>query len=490
MLFNSLEFILCFLPIVFGCFHLVQGRRRQLFVLLAGSLFFYGWWNPVYVPLLLFSLGVNFSIGGRLAREKSFAWLMAGIGINLCLLGYFKYAQFLTDSVFFFVPQEPPALGIVLPLAISFYTFQQISFLIDCYYRRTNPGTLLNYSTYVTFFPQLIAGPVVRHTDLAPQLNDTEERPKALSPEVVSGLALFVFGLFKKVAFADALGAINRPFFAAASEGVRLGWQESWWAVSTYTLQLYYDFSGYSDMAIGLALLFGLKLPRNFRSPYQASNILQFWARWHITLTSFFTQYLYLPLSLKLRVRSLLGHSLVTLFVMVVVGMWHGAGWNFLIWGGIHGIYLVVGRAIERWKGGPKPEPPPWSPWGILGRAKVFLLLAISYPFFRLETFDAAKSMTWSLVGGIGMSSEVSKSTNLPIEPIDLALFIGLLAITWWAPTSHVIAGLSDANSNVERRPLVRFPALLGGAIVGLVLAYALIRIFVGYESEFIYFQF
>jgi alginate O-acetyltransferase complex protein AlgI len=344
MLFQTPAFLLGFLPIClagfFACGRL--GRRNAaLGWIFAASLFFYGWWNPRFVALLAASIAVNYGLGRHIrqcARADRPAaarrGLIAGIAFNLCLLGWFKYADFLLHVA---APDAAP-LDIFLPLAISFFTFQQIMFLVDTARdRHADPGPL-TYAAFIGFFPHLIAGPIVRPRDIIPQL-----RSPALAIPVAAnladGLLLLLLGLAKKLVLADTFGGFADTGFNAAAHGASLTFVEAWYAVLAYSLQIYFDFSAYSDMAIGLARMLNVRFPLNFNSPYQARNIAEFWRRWHITLGVFLRDYVYVPLggSRRGEVR----RTINLLATMLLCGLWHGAAWRFVLWGGLHGLFLV-----------------------------------------------------------------------------------------------------------------------------------------------------
>ncbi|MAV37243.1 MAG: membrane-bound O-acyltransferase family protein, partial [Planctomycetaceae bacterium] len=293
MLFNSYTFVLIFLPITLGGYLLLrrwENSTWQVGWLTLASLVFYGWWNPPYLVLLLASIGVNYGIGCKLTelphRRGRQRWLTIGLVFNLALLAYFKYALFFLGNFNAVWGTRFAADQILLPLGISFFTFQQIAFLIDAYRGEVDKTAFSHYCLFVSFFPQLIAGPIVHHGELLPQLRHRIEG-RRLAPWLATGVTLFTIGLFKKVVLADHLGSFVAPVFDAAASGQHLTMLVAWLGTLAYTFQLYFDFSGYSDMAIGLASLFGLRLPLNFNSPYKATNISDFWRRWHITLSRF-----------------------------------------------------------------------------------------------------------------------------------------------------------------------------------------------------------
>ena len=337
MLFNSYVFILAFLPIVaLGYFRIqAYGKHEGALVFLAlASLFFYAWWNPIYLPLLLASILINFFLGVRLCKNRSVILLSLGILFNLALLGYFKYANFLASNINQAFDTSIHPGHIILPLAISFFTFQQITYLVDSYNQLTKDYRFSHYTLFVTFFPQLIAGPIVHHHEMMPQFMQR----KAWSPSMDNlavGLTIFVLGLAKKVLIADKIAPYASAAFAASDHGTALTFFEAWKGALAYSFQLYFDFSGYSDMAIGLARIFGIILPLNFFSPYKANNIIDFWRRWHMTLSRFLRDYLYIPLggNRKGTIRRYLN-----LFItMLLGGLWHGAVMGCAAWILSHG---------------------------------------------------------------------------------------------------------------------------------------------------------
>ncbi|HGZ69965.1 MAG TPA: MBOAT family protein, partial [Nitratifractor sp.] len=301
MLFNSYEFIFFFLPIVYFVYfylnkkHLVEASKA--FMVFA-SLFFYSWWNISYLPLILVSMLFNYTLGRELSTPRHLqkiskkALLAFGVTMNLLLLGYFKYMDFFIANINRFTGTHIELLHLALPLAISFYTFQQIAYLVDSYRGETKEYDFLNYAVFVTFFPQLIAGPIVHHSEMMPQFAKLRNKVVNLR-NVALGLFIFFMGLFKKVVIADTFATWATQGFDVAKE---LNMLEAWSASLSYTFQLYFDFSGYTDMAIGLGLLFNIKLPTNFLSPYKATSIQDFWRRWHITLSRFLKDYIYIPL--------------------------------------------------------------------------------------------------------------------------------------------------------------------------------------------------
>jgi len=393
MLFNSYIFIFAFLPATFVVYHLlIKGRYfiASKAFLVTASLFFYSWWNITYLPILIFSLVVNFYIGEALQKyslaSRKKLVLFSGITINVLLLGYYKYADFVIDNINYVAGTHVQNLDLLLPLAISFFTFQQIAYLVDCYKGCAKEYDFLNYSLFVTFFPQLIAGPIVHHSEMMPQFmkNDREHRIKY--ENVAAGIFIFSIGLFKKVVIADTFAVVATSGFDNADA---LNLIEAWVTSLSYTFQLYFDFSGYTDMAIGCALLFNIKLPMNFNSPYKASNIQDFWRRWHITLSRFLRDYIYIPLGGN-RQGSIDTYRNI-LLTFFIGGIWHGAGWTFVIWGILHGVAMVI-HGI-------------WSRFGFALNRYVawfvtFNFVNLSWVFFRASDFDTASKIIKSMFFG------------------------------------------------------------------------------------------
>lgn len=386
MLFNSYEFIFAFLPITFFIYFYLNSKRltqASKGFLVFASLFFYSWWNIVYLPLILMSMLFNYVIGNSLNKDakidkKSFSKksiLIFGIVVNLSLLGYFKYADFFIENLNIAISSNVNLLNLVLPLAISFFTFQQIAYLVDSYRGETKEYDFLNYSLFVTFFPQLIAGPIVHHKEMMPQFASTWNMVKNYK-NIALGLFIFSIGLFKKVVIADTFATWATAGFDNATT---LNLIEAWATSLSYTFQLYFDFSGYTDMAIGIALLFNIKLPINFNSPYKATNIQDFWRRWHITLSRFLRDYVYIPLGGN-KISSFRTYSNL-LATFVIGGLWHGAGWTFVFWGFLHGMALVIHRVwsnlgFKMWT---------WMAWLI-----TFNFVNIAWVFFRAREWEDA----------------------------------------------------------------------------------------------------
>ncbi|MCH8189015.1 MAG: MBOAT family protein [Proteobacteria bacterium] len=503
MLFNSYGFIFLFLPAVLAGYFLIGARvqgRAAIAWLVAASLFFYGWWNPAFLPLILFSVGFNFVLGMRLllgggARARK-AMLILGIAGNLGLLAYFKYANFLVgnlEAVSGGTLDWPP---VVLPIAISFFTFQQIAYLVDVYRGEAQEYRFLNYVLFVTFFPQLIAGPIVHHRETLPQF--ARKRIGRFDARDLSiGSTIFFIGLFKTVVIADNLANFATPVFGAADSGLPVTFAEAWGAALAYTFQLYFDFSGYSDMAIGLGRMFGIRLPVNFNSPYKAASIIDFWRRWHITLSRFLRTYLYFALGGNRRGSARRYANLMT--TMLLGGLWHGAGWGFVIWGGLHGVYLLVNHGWRRWRGvgtgpglGPLQTPSPTSsPWRRRGSVLLtFFAVVVAWVFFRAETLGGAWALVQAMVGLRGFSPPAGSGF---LEPGIWLALAALFAVVTAFPNTQEIMGRYRPALGVQPRtrrnaPLTWRPTRPWGVAVAIVALVALA--YVSGTTEFLYFRF
>ena len=418
MLFNSYEFILAFLPVTLIVFFLLRYTAYHRFAiawLVIASLFFYGWWELRYLLLIGFSIIFNFVMGRLLesasnskADSKANIILFFGIMVNLALIAYFKYANFFVHTVSQFGNTNWHLAQIILPIGISFFTFQQIAYLVDTRRGVTQEHNFLQYCLFIVFFPQLIAGPIVHHRQMLPQFAGDKLAGQPVFENLAVGITIFAIGLFKKVIIADNLALVSTPLFDAAEQGQVLNFFWSWRGTLAYTLQLYFDFSGYSDMAIGLARMFGIRLPLNFHSPYQASSIIDFWRCWHMTLSGFLRDYVYIPLGGNKRGK--LRRYANVLITMLLGGLWHGASWTFVLWGGLHGLFLIVNIAwrvlwptpIQRW----------WS--RLIGRLLTFIVVAMAWVFFRAESFEAAiavfdgmRNLPVNLTGKLGPIDDI-----------------------------------------------------------------------------------
>ena len=441
MLFNSYEFLLAFLPLALAGYFLLAGRagrRTQVLWLIAASLFYYAWGNPWLLALLGASTVGNYLIAGWIARLRdgspTGARLVtaAGVGLNLAVLGYFKYSNFLVINVAELTGLPLTMSTVVLPLGISFITFQKIAYLVDVYRRVTVERNFLNFALFVSFFPQLIAGPIVHHSEVMPQF---AARTRDKWDGLAVGGMMFVLGLFKKVAIADPLGLEASTIFnAVAHDGLEPMVLQAWAGVACYTFQIYFDFSGYSDMAVGIARMFGIRLPMNFASPYQAASIVDFWRRWHISLSRFLRDYLYVPLGGN---RHGPARRYRNVFLtMVLGGLWHGAAWTFVLWGALHGLLILINQAwtdqvTRRW-GITLPRAVAWP--------LTFALVAACWVPFRADTVAAAGTMYAGMIGLNGI--ELSKSAVGLLDPRgSLALLVLAGAIAWFAPNTYQLLG-------------------------------------------------
>jgi D-alanyl-lipoteichoic acid acyltransferase DltB (MBOAT superfamily) len=458
MLFNSSIFILVFLPLLLGTYYAAAPWpvARKL-VLLAGSLVFYAYWDPRFVPLLVGLIAFNWAAMRLFKRDGRRAWLILGIAGDLATLGLFKYTNFLLTSVAGLAGFVPPAFEIILPLGISFFTFQMIAYLADLLRGDRHFHTLLDFSLYVAFFPQLIAGPIVRHHELIPQFALPPRRPE-MWENLSRGGVLFVLGLAEKVAIADTMAPTVDTLFAKALGGTALTLAEAWAAAGAFTIQIYFDFCGYSSMAMGLALMCGLRLPVNFDRPYRAVSIREFWRRWHMTLSRLLRDYLYIPLGGNRLGR--MRQAINVMITMLLGGLWHGANWTFVAWGALHGLGLAVAGAWAR-RAWPMPRP--------LGWLLTLLFVIAGWVLFRAQDFGTAASILSSMVGMHGIGSVTVDNR--------LVLFIGA-AVALLAPPSYRIA---------ERLVVPqRWQAVAAGGFAVWLLMLTGGRL----QKEFIYFQF
>ena len=470
-----------YLPIIISGFFLL-GRKGWINAAIAwlgaASLFFYGFYDFKYLlPIILTSIAINFAAGRALARRPDRRILFLAIGFNLLLLGYFKYANFFIGTAAALFPLfAAPALKIALPIGISFFTFTQIAFLVDAFRGQAREYKFHHYLLFVTFFPHLIAGPILHHKEMMPQFQN--RRTFQLHPSLfVLGLSWFAAGLFKKVILADTVSAFVAPVFDTPHSGA--GFSGTWAAVISFALQLYFDFSGYSDMAIGLALLFGIRLPLNFDSPYQAISIVDFWRRWHMTLSRFLRDYLYLPLGGNRK-----GHTrrYVNLMItMLLGGLWHGASWNFVVWGGIHGTALAANHLWRDKTGGLwRPLPP------AISRTLTLATILFAWVPFRAKTFSQALSI-WSSMIGLGNSS-ASHPASLDASSVCWIAALSFVALL--LPNTQTIFKWAPEARTALFSHLTWKPQWVWAAAMGTVFGIAVGAIYMGSISEFLYFQF
>ena len=498
MLFNSVSFIFLFVPVTLSIFFVLGtfSRALALLSLTFASLLFYAQTNIKYLYVLVPSIIINYLIGSALSRAwmedaRRFAVVAWGITANLACLFIFKYLDlFITTVDSLHVVRIDP-LKIELPLGISFFTFTQIAFLVDAYQRKVRESRFINYALFVSYFPHLVAGPILHHAEMMPQFSaQSTFRPRIENFAV--GLSMFFIGLFKKVMIADSLAPHVHRIFDAAGQGAVFSTLEAWSGALFYALQIYFDFSGYSDMAIGLSLLFGVKLPLNFNSPYKAVNIIDFWRRWHMTLSRFLRDYLYIPLGGN---RAGEARRLANLMiVMLLGGMWHGASWTFLVWGGLHGVYLMVNHAWNLLVG---ERPAKSRPAMLAGWLATFLLVTVAWVFFRSPTLGAALGITQSMLGWNAMLLPVDLAgASLPSAGVT-AIAAAALAIAWFFPNSQEVMSLYKPALNdspairAMRSTLLWRPNIASAIVVGTMAAASLVMIiFEKRVGDFIYFQF
>jgi len=485
MLFNSYAFIFLFLPITFAVYYVLNWRRLTIAGkawLTVASIFFYGYWNPVYVPLIIASILANFGIGSSLLKLRKSpdalrVVLVAGVCGNLALLAYFKYMDFFIVNINAVTSMNIQPLHIVLPLGISFFTFTQIAYLVDTYRGVAKEYSLLNYGLFVTFFPHLLAGPIIHHREMMPQFD--RARNKVINYQnIVEGLGLFFIGLFKKVVIADTLALWANAGF---DDAVSLTLIEAWTTILAYGGQLYFDFSGYTDMALGSSLLFNIRLPINFNIPYRSLSIQEFWRRWHMTLGRFVREYIYIPLGGNQRKEP---HVLFNiLFSFFLIGLWHGAGWTFVIWGIFHGIGVAINRLWSK----TSIRLPSFFAWLF-----TFLYINVLWAFFRAKDMDDALKVLKGLFGMSGVMvperwlpivsflglSGINTGTVLTSIPGDERIFIflaaALLCAILFKNSDHMVSQLK--------------PRWWGALLLAFVTIFGILNL--QKASEFIYFNF
>jgi alginate O-acetyltransferase complex protein AlgI len=513
MLFNSYIFIFVFLPITLFVFNLISKTKKTNLLIswmITASLFFYGWWNIYYLWLIIFSAIFNYSVACCLLKinkkYKSFL-LIFGIAVNLGLLSYFKYYNFFLENMAFFFENQIFLETIILPLGISFFTFQQIAFLVDVYKGIKKNYKFLPYFLFVTFFPQLIAGPIVYHNQLIPQFLQ-KEIFGIKSKNLVIGFVIFTLGLFKKVILADNAAVYVNLIFGAAETNFNISFLDAWSGALFYTFQLYFDFSGYSDMAVGLARMFGIIIPINFYSPYKSTSIIEFWRRWHITLSSFLKNYLYFPLGGgRLGTNRKMINIMIT---MILGGLWHGAGWLFLLWGAIHGLFIVINHTWNIYFN--------LKLWFIFKWFITFLAVVFAWVPFRCESVEGLINMWSGMIGLNGFLIHESylnifekqnfikylfkfinfeiANDNLIIDFNGIILICLLLSITLFMPnTSQFMSRFTNYNfkfkSDLFKNHTKIFfwkPNLLWSLLIAFLFCIAVLNLYG--VSEFLYYQF
>jgi len=498
VLFTSFAFLFAYLPVVFLGFFLLARVHRGVAAgwLAVASIFFYGYWSAKYVPLLLGSILFNYAVGYAVVswRDRS-VWakraLVLGIVGDLALLAYYKYANFFLLEIVKPLGGHTHGLNIVLPLGISFFTFTQIAFLVDAWKGKVREFNFVRYLLFVTWFPHLIAGPVLHHGQMMPQFADPAVY-RIRSRNLAIGVMLFTIGISKKLLLADPVGSYADTVFATAAAGNAVGLIGGWVGALAYTFQIYFDFSGYSDMAVGLSMLFGVRLPINFNSPYKAANIIDFWRRWHMTLSQFLRDYLYIPLGGNQHGQVRRYFNLLA--TMVLGGLWHGAAWTFVIWGAIHGALLCINHGF-RWA---------CTRLGIAGRAPrslatavsvllTFLAVVVAWVFFRAPTTAAATSIL-AAMAGIGADADLAsvfKQQSVMVFMLYAALSF---AIVWLFPNAYELLDLIENHLTVidASGVRVRNMVIVSAAVVAaLFLGASLLTTFgTNVTSPFLYFQF
>ena len=517
MLYNSFLFVFAFLPVSLAVFYLLRRANRTwaIVALVVFSFVYYAYWNPKYLLLLLGSILGNYlaatfiaraNFRGRSRTAKGF--LVLGISANLGLLAYYKYVNFFLEITNSITGAGLPYGELVLPLAISFFTFQQITYLVDTFAGDVDKHSFLSYLLFVSFFPQLIAGPIVHHREMMPQFAGVDPKRRLQLEDLSVGMVIFAIGLAKKVLIADQMAQYANPLFATAATDVTLDFYAAWAAAFSYTFQLYFDFSGYSDMAVGAARMFGIRLPANFLSPYKATNIADFWRRWHITLSRFLRNYLYIPLGGN---RKGDARRLANLMVtMLLGGLWHGAGWTFVVWGALHGFYLIVHQGWVRLMRSVSPDGDGhwWS--RLAGRTLTFMAVVVGWVIFRSDNLSVAGELLGAMIGLEGLSvpqslvaaGVVSAETlaflgislsNASARPLLFAAF--LLFIVWGLPNTYEL--LRDHNpvllpkyaSLSSPRLLVFRPSIVWSLGISALILVSLIGMF-STRQEFLYYEF
>ncbi len=489
MLFSSPEFIFIFIPIVLLFAFIAQNyinKEANIFIIILSSIFFYGFWNISYVPLLLGSILFNFLIHKKIKDSRM---LITGLIINISVLLFFKYTNFFIDNLSMILDKTFTKYNIALPLAISFFTFQQIAFIVDSYKNKTSKFSIHEYILFITFFPQLIAGPIVRFHQFIPQL---QSKKLNISLENFSiGIVIFSIGLFKKIVLADQLGIVSDKVFLDSNQHT-LSFFESWGGILAFTFQIYFDFSGYSDMAIGLGQIFGIKLPLNFNSPYKSKSIIDFWRRWHISLSSFLKEYIYIPLGGNKKGTFI--KYLNILVVMIIGGVWHGAGWNFILWGFSHGILLILNHEINR------KNIKIFLPT-LAKQIITFLLVTITWVLFRAENILSIKNFYSGMIGQNGFYLDRRLEKFLPFTS-SLIIFEGLHigsfdleGVFYIAVSILIISLFANTNEiiNKKEKSLINlnFDFNIRGSIYLATILFVSIQLMFNIpKTEFLYFDF
>lgn len=490
MLFNTFPFFACFLPLTLLVYFLSSrySLRCSIIGLFLTSVIFYSYWNISFLPILVLSIGVNYTIGRIICGSLDACrwtvgkcWLVTGLAFNLMLLTFFKYYDFLLSNIATLIGTKFEPVGIVLPIGISFFTFTQIAYLVDCHAGKVSEYKPENYGLFVTYFPHLIAGPIMHHKYMMPQFDDAGSHVFSRG-RLIFGLTFFVIGLFKKVILADGVAGFVSPVFDVNYQ--HLTALEAWSGALAYTFQLYFDFSAYCDMAYGLSYMFGIILPINFDSPYRSTSIIEFWRRWHITLSTFLRDYLYIPLGGG---RHGSGRRYINLIVtMLLGGLWHGANWTFVVWGLLHGLYLTINHGIRHIFG-------ERSHWAMRGPCVLmtFIAVVVGWVFFRAKSLATAEAILGAMVGHSGW-------LTVPGATLGINRIMSVESCMWWLAACAAIAffmpnayEMLGKGRQPEREQ--QLSGSLGAMLLGALLLVSVLLLLISETrgvSEFLYFNF
>jgi len=504
MLFNSYEFIFLFMPVVFAGFFIIARKSHQGSIawLSLASIFFYAYWSIYALPVIVASICVNYWLGLHLSNP-GFRYrqplLVFAITLNLFTLGYFKYANFFianTNALRNAMGIEPiGSLDVILPIGISFFTFTQIAFLVDSYQDKVKERSFLQYLLFVSFFPHLLAGPVLHHKQMMPQFSD----PKTFSidyEKIKLGIAIFTIGLAKKVIIADSLSGSVDAIFNSSTQNHLLNFWVTWLGALSYTFQLYFDFSGYSDMAVGASLFFGIWLPFNFNSPFKATSIIDFWQRWHMTLTKYVGEYLYAPIALKFMrlgqgktalIEILYSLVIPTVLIFLILGLWHGANWTYVVFGGMHGLYIVINhlwrmvfplpnkknKKMQAYRGIKK----------IAGWSLTFISVIIANVMFRADSISTACEIYKGMLGLNGFNLIAVRDSFLGLRMLTIILTLSFLIILTM-PSIPTMLSISEKNT----RTTLKLISPASGIILGIIFIVSIMSL--DNKSPFLYFQF
>jgi alginate O-acetyltransferase complex protein AlgI len=514
MLFNSYPFLLLFLPTVLAGFFLLSAWkiRAAAIWLTVASLAFYAWWDVRYLGLLVPSVVANFLVGRMLGAlavrrcDRARRWLLAGaVAANLAVLGYFKYVNFFLSTVDAMAAAHFGTLQVILPLGISFFTFTQIAFLVDASRGEVRHFDFAHYALFVTYFPHLIAGPILHHGEMIPQFRSPLTY-RRLAENIAVGLSYFALGLAKKCVIADQFAPdVAAVFNAASGSAHSVGMLYAWQGALAYTLQLYFDFSGYCDMAVGLSRMFGIRLPFNFNSPYKATNIIDFWRRWHMTLSRFLRDYLYIPLGGSRRGRQRRYVNLM--LTMLLGGLWHGANWTFVVWGGLHGLYLVVNHGWRAIRPARLLDRIPARLRQTAALAVTFAAVVAAWVVFRAPDIATAGRLLGSMTGAFGFTSNgvvtmppssLAEWTDVAGLPsglshlFEVARYAAVVAIAMTLPNTQQLID-REQFGGMDRSVLPQISLawrsnFVWGATLGILGALAVLTF--TRVSDFLYFQF